>query len=155
MTTNDKRAVQDLGLPKPAVPYRAGGKQQGTPATRKSALSDTGTIGFVPGHQGTGPGSTLRAGGVHEAPRPSGRVSDDDELEYGPQARRAMPREIEVSSTATHFGNLTRYLDGHSEVRRQRPGLVAMLNDPGMADHHGDIRDEIAHRDSINLHRYW
>jgi hypothetical protein len=154
VTTNDKRAVQDLGLPKPEIPFRAGGKQQGTPATRKRALHDAGTIGFVPGHQGTGPGSMAQAGSVHEARQPSGKVPGDDELEYAPQ-RRLMPREQEVSRTPGHTGAIVRFLDGHSEIHRERPGLIEMLNDPGMAQHHGDIKNEIAMRDSVHNHRYW
>ena len=69
MSTNGK-PVMDEGLPKPEVPFRAGGKEQGSLATRKTALSDTGSIGYVPGHEGSGRGSSLRAGYVHEAPVP-------------------------------------------------------------------------------------
>jgi hypothetical protein len=150
---DDKRPVQDLGVPKPEVPFRAGGKDQGDLASRKRALSDTGTIGFVPGNSGTGRRSTLRAGGVHEASHPAGRVPGDDELV---QARRPMPRQQPVYETPGHTGTLTRYLDGHTEVHRERPELVEAMNHPDThPDEREDIRQEIAHRDSIHLHKFW
>jgi hypothetical protein len=151
------RPVQDLGLRKPVVPYRAGGKDQGDLATRKRSLTDSGTIGFIPGHAGEGPGSSLRAGGVHEEPPGRGAsaaaygemVPDDDD-------RRPMPRDVPVHAQTTHMGNIVRFLDGHSEIVRSRPHLVAKMNDP---DTHPDDREqikmEIAHRDAINNHRYW
>jgi hypothetical protein len=150
MSTKNNRPVQDSGASKPAVPFRAGGKNQGDLATRKAALSDTGSIGHVPGHRGTGYGSSAQAGHVHEAPvTPSG----DDELEA---ARRPMPREIAVQSQTTHFGNITRYLDGHSEIHRDRPGLVELLGNPHVhPDDKEAIQMEITHRDAIHNHRYW
>lgn len=147
---SNKRPVQDLGVPKPAVPFRAGGQEQGSLATRKTALSDTGTIGHVPGHAGTGRGSSLRAGGVHEAPV---APVDDDELEA---ARRPMPRQQPVSSTPGHAGAFVRFADGHSEIHRERPELVELLGSEHVhPDDKDEIRQEIAHRDSVHLHKYW
>jgi len=37
--------AQDLGLSKPVVPFRAGGKQQ---VSRKRELTDSGSVGYVP-----------------------------------------------------------------------------------------------------------
>jgi hypothetical protein len=139
--STSKRPVQDSGLPKPVVPYHAGSKKQ---VTSKAELADTGTVGYA----------TADAPHVHTTAGPTGRHPDDDELEYAPQ-RRLMPKDIPVSSTPGHTGAIVRFLDGHSEIHRERPGLVEMLNDPGMAQHHGDIKNEIAMRDSVHNHRYW
>jgi hypothetical protein len=156
-SNDDRPPVRDEGVPKPEAPYRAGGKQQGTRATRKNALMDAGTIGYTPGHDGPGRGSSAQAGYVHEAPRESGMSGP---IQYGVQQAaprpRPMPREIPVHTQSTHFGNITRYLDGHSEVHRERPGLVEMMNHP---DTHPDdkeaLRQEIVHRDLLRSHRYW
>jgi hypothetical protein len=146
MSTKNTRPVQDLGMPKPEVPYRAGGKDQGNLATRKAALSDAGTIGFTP--RGTG-----RASYVHEAPQKSGHHPDDPELEY---ASRPLPREQAVSSTPGHAGALVRFADGHTEVHRERPDLVGLLGNPHVhPDDKDEIRQEIAMRDSLHSHRYW
>lgn len=155
MATNDKRPVMDEGVPKPAVPFRAGGKNRGDLATRKTALSDTGSIGYVPGHEGSGRGSSLRAGYVHEAPvTPAARPAVG---ELQPLAmRRPMPREQMVSSTPGHTGAIVRFLDGHSEIHRERPELVAEMNDPYThPDDREAARQEIAHRDAIHSHKYW
>jgi hypothetical protein len=67
-----------------------------------------------------------------------------------------MPREIAVHSETTRFGNVTRYLDGHSEVHRERPGLVELMNHPDThPDMKSDIADEIKHRDAVQNHRWW
>jgi hypothetical protein len=146
MAKNDDKPVQDLGVPKPEVRFRAGGKDQGDLATRKTALSDTGTIGFIA--RGSG-----RAGYVHEARPQSGKVPGFDDLEYAP---RPMPRDQPVSSAPGHTGSYVRYLDGHTEVHRERPGLVEEMNDPYThPDDKADIADEIKFRDSIHNHRYW
>ena len=106
---------------------------------------DTGTIGYVPGHAGTGRGSSLRAGGVHEAPvRPR---CDADELGA---ARRPMPRQQPVSSKPAHTGAIVRFADGHSEIHRERPGLVELAGNPHVhPDDRDEIRQEIAMRDEI------
>jgi hypothetical protein len=150
-----EKPVRDDGLAPRKVPFRAGGKQQGTPATRKASLLDSGPgLGYVPGSGSTG--SNARAGGVDEAPRESARGP----MQYGvarPAERpRPMPREIPVQTQTTHFGNITRYLDGHSEITRERPGLVEMMNNPDThPDDKRDIQTEITHRDAINNHKYW
>ena len=150
MATKNTRPAQDLGVPKPAVPFRAGGKDQGDLPTRKNALSDAGSIGYVPGHAGTGRGSSLRAGGVHEAPV---APVDDYELEA---ARRPMPRQQPVSSTPTHTGAIVRFADGHSEIHRERPELVELAGNPHVhPDDRDEIRQEIAMRDSLHNHKYW
>lgn len=154
MATNDKRPVMDEGEPYRRRPYTAGGPQ-GDLAGRKNALMNTGTIGYLPGHEGQGPGSFVQSGHVHEVPHAAGPVAGFDDLEYAANPR-PHPREIPVHSQESHFGNVTRYLDGHSEVVRERPGLVAELNDP--ETHPADkawIKDEIARRDAVHLHRYW
>jgi hypothetical protein len=151
MGTKNSKPVLDSGKPRGPrpVPYRAGGPQ-GELSDRKNALMNTGTTGYVPGHGGTGHGSSAQAGHVQEASLTS---SGDDELEAG---RRPMPREIPVHSQTTHFGNITRYLDGHSEIHRERPGLVELMNHPSTPDDmRGDIADEIVHRDAVHNHRYW
>jgi hypothetical protein len=155
MMSTKKKPVQDLGVPKPEVPYRAGGKEQGDLANRKAALSDAGSIGYVPGHAGTGRGSSLRAGYVHEAPVTPAARPAVGELE--PLAmRRPMPRETPVSSTPGHTGSYVRYLDGHTEVHRERPELVEMMNSPYThPDDREDIRQELADRDAIHNHKYW
>ena len=66
---SSKRPVQDLGEPKPKVPFRAGGKRQ---VTSKSQLDDTGTIGYTPG-RGYRPGMSM-----HESPQPTGYVPGCD-----------------------------------------------------------------------------
>ena len=146
--------AQDLGLSKPVVPFRAGGKQQ---VSRKRELTDSGSVGYVPGHSGEGPGSSLRAGHVHEAPAKSGPVHGSSDLMYDDEDnRRPMPRDVPVHAQTTHMGSIVRFLDGHSEIMRSRPHLVAKMNDP---DTHPDDREqiqmEIAHRDAINNHKYW
>lgn len=155
MATNDKRPVMDTGEPYRKRPYTAGG-QQGELSSRKTALLATGTIGYVPGHDEEGRGSSATAGYVHEAPPKSGPVpGDDDGLEYA-GTRRPMPREQPVHSYPSHTGTIVRYLDGHSEIHRERPGLVELLGNPHV--HPGDkedIRAEIAHRDAVNNHKYW
>lgn len=78
MASSSKRPVQDLGVPKPKVKFRAGGKRQ---VTTKAELSDTGTVGFTPG-SGYRPDMHME-----EAPQPTGRVPGSDDLEYAPQAR--------------------------------------------------------------------
>jgi hypothetical protein len=146
MAKNDDKPVQDLGVPKPDVAFRAGGKDQGDVATRKTALSDSGTIGFIA--RGAG-----RAGYVHEAPQKSGKVPGFADLEYGP---RPMPREIPVSSAPGHTGSYVRFLDGHTEVHRERPGLVEEMNDPYTSDDdREDIKQEISDRDEIHKHEWW
>lgn len=146
--SKDKRPVMDEGVPYRERPFTAGGPQ-GELSGRKAGLMNTGTPGFLPGQRG---GSIERPGYVHEAPQKSGRVPGDDDLEYGP---RPHPREIPVHSQATHTGTIVRFLDGHSEIHRERPGLVEDLKNPHMADYHDDIRDEIAHRDAVHNHKYW
>ena len=90
-------------------------QNQGDLATRKTRLSDTGSIGYVPGHAGHRNRQRFVLADVPEAPlTPTGY----GELEA---ARRPMPREQPVSSTPTHTGNIVRFLDGHSEVHRERP----------------------------------
>lgn len=151
-----KTPVQDLGVPKPEVPFRAGGKGQGSLATRKTALSDSGSIGYVPGHEGTGRGSSLRAGYVREAPVPPARPGVPGDELVPLAMRRPMPREQMVSSTPGHTGAIVRFLDGHSEVHRERPELVAEMNDPYThPDGREAARQEIAHRDAIHNHKYW
>lgn len=149
--TKDSRPVLDNGKPRGPrpVPYRAGGPQ-GELQDRKNKLMHTGSTGYVPGYGSTGYGSSAQAGHVHEAPlRPSG----DDELE---SARSPMPREIPVHSRPTHTGNIVRFLDGHSEIRRERPGLVEDMNNPHIhPDDKKDIQTEIVHRDAIHNHKYW
>jgi hypothetical protein len=154
--THNNRPVRDDGLAPREVPYRAGGRQQGDLASRKQSLLDSGPgTGYVPGHGGSGRGSSAQAGFVHEEPPQSGKHPDDDELEYTSRPR-PMPREIPVHTQTTHMGTIVRFLDGHSEVHRERLGLVEQMNDPDMhPDDREDIRTEIAHRDAINNHRYW
>jgi len=145
MSSDKRRPVQDLGLPKPAVPFHAGGRQQ---VNHKSELADTGSIGYTP--RGTG-----AAGHVHDvlSQDQHGRHPEDDELELAP---RPLPREQPVSETPTHMGNYVRFLDGHSELHRARPGLVALMNHPSTSEEdRADIRQEIADRDAIHNHRYW
>jgi hypothetical protein len=160
MAQNEDRPVRDEGIaPLPRkVPYRAGRKQQGELSTRKEDLLNTGAIGHVPGHDYTLRGSSLRAGGVEEAwaskqapIAPGGPRPDNGR-------RRHMPREIPVHTQTTHFGNITRYLDGHSEVHRDRPELVAYhnsLHPEDDADERAEVAAEIAHRDAIHMHKYW
>jgi hypothetical protein len=152
----EQRPLRDEAVPLPREGYKAGGKDQGDPRTRKNATLNTGTIGYVPGHSGTGRGSSAQAGGVDEVPRESARGP----MQYGvarPAERpRPMPREIPVQSQTTRFGNLTRFLDGHSEVVRERPGLVEMANHPDTPpDDRAALNQEIAHRDAVQNHRYW
>lgn len=147
MADNDN-PVMDEGVPYRERPYTAGGKQQGDLSGRKRDLLSTGTIGHTPG-RGYRPDMHMQ-----ETPQKTGRVPGSDDMEYAPKARPT-PREIPVQTHTTHFGNITRYLDGHSEVHRDRPGLAAMLNDPDMSDYHADIRSEIANRDAIHSHRFW
>jgi hypothetical protein len=67
-----------------------------------------------------------------------------------------MPREIPVHSQTTHTGTIVRFLDGHSEIHRERPGLVELLGSPHVhPDDKEAIRTEITHRDAIHNHRYW
>jgi hypothetical protein len=69
-----------------------------------------------------------------------------------------MPREIPVQSTPGHggTGNIVRYLDGHSEIHRERGYLTGLLNNPDVhPDDKRDIQTEITHRDAIHNHRYW
>ena len=139
----DNRPVMDEGEPYQARPYRAGGSQ-GNLAGRKAALLNTGTTGFRPGSR--------RDAYAYEAPQKSGPVPGSDDLEYAP---RPHPRDIPVSSQTTHMGNVVRFLDGHSEIHRERPGLAGMLNDPNLAHLHDDIRDEITYRDAVHNHKYW
>ncbi len=142
-----EKPVRDDGLAPRDIPYRAGGKQQGSLAGRKNALLGTGPVGYLPGRAGQG------AGLVDVAPRQAGPVPGFDDMEYGP---RPMPREIPVHTQSTHFGNVTRYLDGHSEIHRERPGLAELLGNPHVhPDDKEDIRAEIAHRDAVHNHRYW
>jgi hypothetical protein len=148
MMASDKRPVMDEGEPYRERPFHAGGPQ-GELAGRKSALLSTGSTGFLPGR----PGSLERAGHVYEAPQKSGKVPGFDDLEYGPSPH---PREIPVHSQTTHMGSIVRYLDGHSEIYRERPGLVEMMNHPAThPDDAEDIRQEIADRDEINKHEFW
>jgi hypothetical protein len=156
MSKDSKRPVRDAGLPKPMVPYRAGGKDQGDRATRKNALADTGTIGYVPGDDSDIRGSSLYAGGVHESRRKSGPPAAYGVPEPDDDDRRPMPRDQPVSSQPTHVGNIVRFLDGHSELHRERPALVRYLNDPETPDHaKQSVRDEITFRDALHNHRYW
>jgi hypothetical protein len=144
--------VQDDGerLPRNR-PYHAGGPQ-GNIADRKNALLNTGAgaAGLM--------GRAKQNGHVYEAPlkpQPTGPVPGSDDLEYGPPQPRPHPGEIEVQRQLTHAGTLTRYLDGHSEIHRDRPRLVEMLKDPDLSHVHHDIRDEITARDVLHTHRYW
>jgi hypothetical protein len=154
MASDNKRLVQDAGMPKPEVPFRAGGRDQGDLANRKAALSDTGSVGYVPGHEGSGRGSSLRAGYVHEAPVPPAGPAVGELVPLG--GRRPMPRETPVSTTPGHTGSFVRFLDGHTEIHRERPGLLEEMNsphtDPADAE---DIRAEIADRDEIHRHEFW
>ena len=142
MASDNKRPVQDEGEPYRERPFHVGGSQ-GELSARKNALMNTGSTGFIP--RGTG-----RAGHVHEAPPPP--RTPGDELEPGP---RPHPREIPVHSQTTHMGNIVRYLDGHTEIHRERPELVELLGNPHLhPDDKDEIRQEIAHRDAIHLHKY-
>ena len=142
----DKRPVRDTGEPYRTRPYTAGGTQ-GSPAERKTALMSTGTTGYIPGR------SDSAGGFAYEAPEPTGPVPGSDELEYGPRPRL---RDIPVHSWPGHTGSFVRYLDGHTEVHRERPGLVEMMHDPDThPDDKQDIADEIADRDDIHKHTFW
>jgi hypothetical protein len=150
-----ERPLRDEGVPPvPRAGYKAGAEDQGELASRKNDLLNTGTIGYVPGNSGTGRHSSMRGGSVEE--RPSGKGGGP--VQYGvirSASRKPMPREIPVHAQTTRFGNVTRYLDGHSEIHRERPGLVEIMNHP--STHPDDkelLRQEIAHRDAINTHRY-
>lgn len=147
---SDMPPVRDEGVPYHEVPYRAGGPQGSLP-DRKSALLNAGPgTGHLPGSPGTG-----NPGYAYEAPQRSGRVRDDPELECAPRFR-SMLRDMPVHTQTTHFGNVVRYLDGHSEVYRERPGLVELLSNPGIhPDHKEGIRQEIAYRDAIHNHEFW
>ncbi len=151
--SNDERPVHDLGVPKPGVRYRAGGKRQGALAGRKNALMDTGTIGHVPGVQGSRRDSSLEEMHVHEAPQKSGRVVGTPDLEYG---RRPMPREVPMQEEVTCAGRRVRYLDGHSAYVRDRPDMLAEMQHPDTdeEDRH-DLRQAIAERDAYHGHVYW
>jgi hypothetical protein len=154
--SEQQKPVRDDGAPYKDVPYRAGGKQQGDLSTRKNSLMDTGTIGYVPGHSGTGRGSSAAAGYVEEAPRESARGPMQFGVARPAERPRPAPREIPVHTQTTRFGNLTRFLDGHSEVVRERPGLVEMANHPDTPpDDRAALNQEIAHRDAVQNHRYW
>ena len=151
----EDRPVLDTGLAPSDVPYRAGGRDQGSLAGRKTALLGTGTVGYLPGREGQGPKSFTRAGYVHEAPQETGFVPGSDELEYAPNFR-PRPRDVPVHTQTTHFGSVTRFLDGHSEVHRERGSLVELMNHPSTdPDIREALRQEIAHRDAVHLHRYW
>jgi hypothetical protein len=137
------------------VPYRAGGRDQGTPATRKAALSDTGTIGFLPGREGQGKKSFVQSGYVHEVPHKAGPVPGFDDLEYAANPR-PRPRDTPVHAYPIHYGTAVRHLDGSTRIVRERPGLVEQMNDPHThPDDREDIRDEITRRDAVNLHKFW
>lgn len=158
MASNSKdKPVRNKGVPYKDVPYRAGGKQQGTPATRKNELLGAGPgTGFTPGHDGTGPRSSARSGYVEESPRESSRGPMEFGVARPAERPRPMPKDIPVQSTTTHQGNIVRFLDGHSEIRRERGYLTGLLNNPEIhPDDKRDIQMEITHRDAINNHKYW
>jgi hypothetical protein len=143
---SNKRPVQDLGVPKPKVPFRAGGKRQ---VTSKAELFDTGTVGFTPG-SGYRPDMHME-----EAPQQTGRVPGSGDLEYAPQAR-PHPRDIPVYDTPSHGGTIRRFLDGHSEIHRARPELVELANNPHVhPDDRKDAQAEIAYRDALHTHKFW
>lgn len=129
-------------------PFTAGGKKQGRLSTRKNALLGTGTPGYVPDesrdpHTYTNPD------------QPHGRVVGIPDWEYADEPRTPI-REVPVRRQTTHAGTIVRFLDGHSEITHERAGLVAEMNHPHTdAETRGYIRDEIAHRDAIHLHKYW
>lgn len=157
MAQQKDRAVSDDGLAPREVPFYAGQKYQGTSATRKGELLDGGPgLGHIPGHNGTLRGSSLHAGSVYEA-SPARQAPAN--IGGGLQAstgRRPMPREIPVHTQSTHWGNVTRYLDGHSEVHYERPELVREMNHPDTHPEDAEaLRMEIAHRDAVHTHRYW
>jgi hypothetical protein len=129
-------------------PFTAGGKDQGRLATRKISLLGTGTPGHIRNEQ--------RDPYTHEAPdQPTGRVVGIPGWEYADEPRTPI-RETPVRRQTTHTGTIVRYLDGHSEIHHERAGLVAEMNHPSTdPDTREDIRDEIAHRDAIHLHRWW
>jgi len=156
MAKNNKPVADEGALPGPRpTPFHAGG-DQGELAGRKTALMNTGRIGYVPGHEGTGRGSSAHAGHIHEQPPRRGESGGFGELVRDDADRRPMPRRVPVSDTPTHTGVIRRYLDGHSEIHRERPGLVEQLRDPETPDHaRQSIRDEITMRDSLHNHRYW
>src|ERR1700730_10996949 len=92
----ERRPLHDEAVPLPRKGIKAGAADQGKLASRKNEILNTGTIGFVPGHGGSGRGSSSQAGGVDEAHRESARGP----MQYGvarPAERpRPMPREIPV-----------------------------------------------------------
>jgi hypothetical protein len=154
---DEDRPVRDDGLAPRETPFFRGQKYQGDLSTRKKALLDGGPgLGHIPGHGGTLRGSSLHAGGVQEAT--AGREAPAN-IGGGPRTstgRRPMPREIPVHTQSTHFGNVTRYLDGHSEVHYERPELVREMTHPDTHPEDAEaLRQEIAHRDAVHTHRYW
>jgi hypothetical protein len=157
---NDKRPVRDDGLAPREVPYRAGQKNQAT--SKDSLLSGGPGTGFVPGHDYTLRGSSLRAGGVEEdwASKQAPIAPGGPRPGNGP--RRPMPREIPVYSTPAPGGTgvFVRHLDGHTELQRERPALQQYHDslDPNDEDEAGErasVAAEIAHRDAVWTHKYW
>lgn len=155
---NDNRPVRDDGELPRAVPYRAGQKNQAT--TKNDLLSGGPGTGFVPGHDYTLRGSSLRAGGVEEewASKQAPIAPGGPRPGNGP--RRPMPREVPMTRTPGPggAGNWVRFLDGHTEFHRARPDAVAYLNDLH-PEHDADERaaqaDLIAQTDAYFGHRYW
>jgi hypothetical protein len=153
---NNKRPVMDSGEPYREVPYRAGQKNQGSLSTRKGDLLGAGPgTGFLPGGQGQGKRSFVQSGYVHEVPHKAGPVPGFDDLEYAPNPR-PRPRDIPVSSTPIHYGTAVRHLDGSTRIVRERPELVELMNHPSTSPaDRADLKEEIARRDAVNLHKWW
>jgi hypothetical protein len=149
-----KRPVLDTGLAPGETPFYAGQSYQATPATRKAELLHSGSrTGFVPGGADSPKLANMYVQDRQPYKRPGYKSS-------GPQAGpRPLPREREVYRIdAPGGGSLVRYMDGHTEHHRERPGLVEYMNSlhpEHDADERADVAAEIANRDAIWTHKYW
>ena len=152
----EQRPLHDEAVPLPRQGFKAGGADQGDPRTRKNQILATGSIGHVPGNNGSGPRSSLRAGYVHEAPGKSGRVVGTTDLEYANSGRRPMPKDTPMEEEMTRAGRRVRFLDGSNRLMLDRPGMVAAMAHPDThPEDKADLRQAIAERDGYHGHVYW
>jgi hypothetical protein len=156
MAQNDDRPVRDDGMAPREVPFYAGQEYQGDLATRKNALLSGGPgTGYIPGHADSPKLANMYVQDREPYKRPG---FNSGATQQGP---RPLPREREVHRMdAPGGGSFVRYMDGHTEHRRDRPELVEYHNsldpnDPDDADERESVRAEISNRDAIWGHKYW
>jgi hypothetical protein len=141
--------VRDDGLAPRETPFYAGQQYQGTAATRKTELLQSGSrTGYIPGRADSPKLANMYVQDRVPYKRPG---FNPGVPQAGP---RPLPGSVEVYRTpAPGGGSFVR----HTTHERDRPELVAYmhsLHPEDDADERAEVAAEIAHRDAIHMHKH-